>query len=508
MLGVVGSVTLLAAVTYALARPADERSPTTPAVLPPAAASGPTSLATTTTSTIVVAPPPAVAWHPCNGTHQCASLDVPLDYAAPSGPHIAIALERRPAGTTRRIGSLVINPGGPGESGILNLSKDLALLPPGVLARFDVIAFDPRGVGQSSPVHCEGGSRGGPSPDPVPTTPAGEDALLAVDRAYAAACLHGSGQILLDHVGTVDVARDLESLRRAVGDPGLTYLGLSYGTLLGATYAGLFPRNVRAMVLDGALDPSLTMADLAGAQAKGFQDALDAFFGWCAGNGACAWRPGPDPHGAFEALVAAVRRRPLAVGARQVGPQEFYTGTFATLYARSFWPSLGRALAAVTAGDGSSMLGLYDGYERTGDPSFSGDANNAVTCLDHPVPRDPSLYFQRAAEARRLAPDFGPLFAWGALTCAVWPAHDAQARPVASISAPGSPPIVVVGTTRDPATPYAWAQALARQLAHGVLLTRVGEDHVAIFSSSCVRAFDETYLVTGVAPATGTVCPS
>jgi pimeloyl-ACP methyl ester carboxylesterase len=434
-------------------------------------------------------------------------LDVPLDYSSAAGPHIGIALEMRPsAGGAQRIGSLVLNPGGPGESGLLNFSKDRALLPQGVLARFDVIAFDPRGVGMSSPVHCDGGSYSGPAPDPVPGTPAAEQVLLAADQAYAGACLHSSGAVLLAHVGTVDVARDLESLRRAVGDAGLTYLGLSYGTLLGATYAGMFPTHVRAMVLDGALDPSLTTAELANAQAVGFERALDAFFVWCAGSPSCAWRPAGEPHAAFESLAQSVRQRPLPVGAAVVGPQQFFTGTFGTLYAQSFWPSLGGALAGIANGQGAAMLGLYNGYERTGDPSFSGDANNAITCLDHPVPRDPSVYFQRASDAARTAPDFGPLFAWGALACAVWPTPDAVARPVGRVSAPGSPPILVVGTTKDPATPYAWAQSLAAQLAHGVLLTRVGQDHVAIFYSSCVRSYDEVYLVTGTPPPAGTVC--
>ncbi|MHB8464377.1 MAG: alpha/beta hydrolase [Acidimicrobiales bacterium] len=494
-------VGVIGLVTCGVAPPAGERR----------AATGPLSTTTTTgttptTTRVAVATPPPLTWTPCHASHQCSQLDVPLDYATPRGPHIAIALEQRQATTASRLGSLVLNPGGPGESGLGNFSKDLALLPAGVLARFDVIAFDPRGVGASSPVHCD------PAPDssaldPTPTTPNAVQALLAADRAYAAACLRASGQLLLDHVGTVDVARDLEALRLAVGDAGLSYLGLSYGTLLGATYAGMFPTHVRAMVLDGAIDPSLSTADLAEAQAHGFQSALDAFFAWCATRG-CAWRSGPDPHATFESLATSVRQHPLAVGNRSVGPQQFFTGAFGTLYARGFWPSLDRALAAMAAGNGAPMLGLYDSYEHAGDPSFSGDANTAITCLDHPVPRDPSVYPERADKASARAPDFGPLFAWGALACAVWPNHDAAARPVGPIRAAGSPPILVVGTTEDPATPYAWARSLAAQLAGGVLLTRVGQDHVAIFTSSCVRSYDEVYLVTGSPPPQGTVCPA
>jgi hypothetical protein len=261
------------------------------------------------------------------------------------------------------------------------------------------------------------------------------------------------------------------------------------------------------MVLDGILDPALSTADLADAQAAGFEASLDAFFAWCrADPGSCPWQPSGDQHAAFQALGNSVRAHPVPGGGGTVGVSEFYTGTFGTLYSRSYWPSLGRALAALTAGNGSPMAGLYQGYERVGDPSFDADANNAVTCLDHPVSTDPSSYFALADSAASMAPDFGPLFAWGALSCAVWPIPAAARRAPAAVHAPGSPPILVVGTTGDPATPYRWAQDLASQLQRGVLLTRQGVDHVAIFYSGCVRAWDEAYLVDLRTPPSGTVC--
>ncbi|GAC1316617.1 MAG: alpha/beta hydrolase [Acidimicrobiales bacterium] len=428
---------------------------------------------------------------------------MPLDYAQPGGPHIAVALVRRPASNpAMRIGSLVVNPGGPGESGLLNFDKDLSVLPTGMLARFDVVGFDPRGIGKSSPIHCPaGGAASGPAPDPVPQTAAARDALVAADRAYAQGCAHDSGDLLLAHVGSVDVARDLDRLRSAVGDPGLSYLGLSYGSLLGATYADLFPTRVRAMALDGILDPTLPTDALADAQAAGFERSLDAFFAWCV-PATCAWHPAEEAHTAFRSLVASVRQHPLGA----LGPGELYTATFGTLYARNFWPSLGTALAALGGGDPGPMLGLYHGYERTNDPSFNGDANNAVTCLDHPVPRDLAAYPARAGAAATAAPDFGPLFAWGLVSCAVWPVPDAAIRVPHPISAAGSGPILVVGTRNDPATPYAWAQSLAAGLAHGTLLTREGYDHVAIFTSDCVRSADEAVLVDLRLAAPGTVC--
>jgi pimeloyl-ACP methyl ester carboxylesterase len=475
-------------------RAAAETAPAATAVAPrpTVAAGGPT--------TTVVAPdglpvPPPLGWSSCGSGEQCSTLVVPLDYAQPSGPHIGIALERRPASDpSARIGSLVINPGGPGESGIGNFAKDLSVLPAGVLEQFDVVTFDPRGIAASEGIHCEGDDYDGPEPDPDPQTAAARQVLLTVDQDYASACAD-------------DVARDLEELRMALGGP-LNYLGLSYGTLLGETYASLFPTHIRAMVLDGVIDPSLTTTQLADAQAVGFEQALGRFLAWCAAGNGCAWRPAGNPQTAFEALATRVREQPLVVGDRTVGPSEFYTGTFGSLYSSGFWPGLGQALAGVATGDGTAMLGLYDSYERVGDPTFDGDANNAVTCLDHPVPTDPASYPALAAAAAGVAPDFGPLFAWDGLTCAVWPVPRSDERVPAPVEAAGSPRILVEGTTGDPATPSAWAQSVAAHLANGVLLTRDGVDHVAIFTSSCVRDWDDTYLVTLRTPPPGTVCPS
>jgi pimeloyl-ACP methyl ester carboxylesterase len=306
-------------------------------------------------------------------------------------------------------------------------------------------------------------------------------------------------------VGTVDVARDLEQIRKAVGDARLTFIGHSYGTLLGATYADLFPTNVRAMVLDAAIDPALTTQQLALAQAKGFEAILGQFFDWCAGNTACSWRQGPDPRGAFLDLLSHVRATPVAAGSRLVGPGELLLGVLDTLYSPGYWPALGRALAGLAAGNGGALLSLSDSYQ-SGGSSNAADANTAITCLDHPVPTDLSAYPQAAADAAASAPVFGPLFAWGAVQCAVWPAR--PTRDPHAIHAVGAPPILVVGTTDDPATPHAWAESLAGELSKGVLLTRKGADHVAYYYSSCVRELDARYLIDLVAPENGTVCDS
>lgn len=448
-----------------------------------------------------------VQWSGCGQDLQCGSLTVPLDYAHPDGATIAIALERRPAAVpSERIGSLVINPGGPGTSGIDDLPNELSVLTPELLDRFDIVSFDPRGVERSSPVQCAQGGAGaseGPLPDPVPTTAEAEHVLLAGDEAYAAACEKDSGA-LLPYVGTVDVARDLDRIREALGDQRLTFIGHSYGTLLGATYAEMFPTHVRAMVLDGAIDPALSTDDMILDQAAAFESVLDDFFSWCATTPTCAWRPEGDPTSALSALIADSRQQRLAAdGGRSVGPGEIYDALLGGLGARSSWPALGAALGQAQAGDGAGVLGLSDTY-ASGGSTNGADANNAVNCLDHPVSRVIASYPALAATAASRAPVFGPLLAWGLLQCAVWPVL--PTRSPAPTTAPGSPPILVVGTTGDPATPYAWAVALASELQHGELVTWQGESHVAYFYSACVRAIDQAYLVDGVLPPSGTTC--
>jgi pimeloyl-ACP methyl ester carboxylesterase len=430
---------------------------------------------------------------------------VPRNWADPDGPTLQLALARHPATDPAvRIGSLVMDPGGPGVSGVDDLGNELTSLTPGILARYDIVTFDPPGVGQSDPVTCGEGPGGAPGPlaDPVPQTAAARRALESGDRHYAVDCETASGDIL-PFVGTVDVARDLDRIRQALGDAALTYEGQSYGTLIGEVYAELYPTHVRAMVLDSPLDPALSFTATVQGQAEGFEQSLDAFFSWCAGAG-CAFRPTGDPTAAVLALLAGVRARPLSVGGRTVGPGELYDALLEGLYSRSRWAQLGQALEGIAAaGDGAGVLTLSDDYNQPSTPNLD-DANNAVNCVDHDAPVDFSAYPALAATAAETAPVFGPLLAWGEATCAVWPVP--PDRVAAPVRAPGTPEVLVVGTTGDPATPYAWARAVAAQFPHGVLLTRQGNDHVASFYSACVRSAVEAYLVAGAAPAPGTVC--
>jgi len=459
-----------------------------------------------------VAEPPVtpVHWTPC-GALQCGTVAVPLDYAQPQLGTIQIALAMHPAtDAAERIGSLVIDPGGPGGSGVDDLPAELSVLTPELLARFDIVEFDPRGVQRSSPVLCSTGtssvpasSTPGPLPDPVPGSVGAQLSLIANDESYTAQCESVSGR-LLPFVGTVDVARDLDRIRQALGDAQLTYFGHSYGTLLGAVYAQMFPTHVRAMVLDGAIDPAMSTEQMVDEQSEGFESVLDDFFAWCTSSG-CPWRPaGGASAAALLALIAQSRSQPIpAGGGRTAGPGALYYAVLSALYARSYWPTLGNALAQAAAGDGAGALSMADNYV-SGGSSNAADAETSIDCLDHPVARGSTTIPELAAQAAVKAPFFGPLLAWSEATCAVWPVP--ATRTPAPTTAVGSPPILVVGATKDPATPYVWAQRLAAELQHGELVTWQGENHVAYYYSGCVRAIDQAYFVAGTLPAPGTVC--
>jgi pimeloyl-ACP methyl ester carboxylesterase len=391
------------------------------------------------------------------------------------------------------------------------MANELGSLTPQLLEDFDIVMFDPRGVERSGQVTCGESPAAAPAlSDPVPTTPSQQAAAIAGLQQFADGCERDSA-ILLPHVGTVDAARDMDRLRAALGDGGLTYMGQSYGTLLGLTYASLFPTRVRAMALDSVIDPALSFDDMTEGQAAGFEGVLNAFFAWCAGSTDCPWRPAGDPTTALLAQLAAAASAPAPGGSGRVaGAAELYDALLGGLYARSDWPELGTALASEAAGNGAPVVAMSDRYNQYGSANAGGaalgDAALAIDCLDHPVSRDLASYGELAARLKASAPVFGPLLAWGEAACAVWPAP--PTRTVGPVAAPGSPPILLVGTTNDPATPYAWAVNVAHELSHAVLLTRTGDDHVAYFYSACVRDDVQTYLVQGVTPPPGTTCAS
>lgn len=483
-----------------------------------------TVAATTTTAapgTTTSAKPPAttpptspggLAWKAC-GSLQCANLVVPRDYADPGGGTITLALARKPARIpANRIGSLLFNPGGPGNSGVDALPGELRALTTTIQNRFDIVSWDPRGIGRSAPVRCSdpkaapSGGGGGSTLDPAPMNDADRQALADAYRAGGEACLRYSGE-LLRHVGTNSTAEDVEGIRIALGEERLTFIGHSAGTLLGAVYADRYPQRVRAFVLDGPIDPSLTLDQMTLAQANGFEAALRSFFAWCDRTATCKWRPGnPDRTAALLALMDRIRQEPLKASQnRIVGVDTFISGVMSRLTARSKWPTLGDALAAAERGDGSPLATLSSNYQNAG-ASNAADARQSILCLDHPAPRELAAYPPLAEAARAQAPVFGPIFTWAALSCGMWSVPSTlEAKPTRAV---GAPPILVVGTTGDPATPEGWARALSGQLERGVLVLRQGADHVAYYYSACVRRLVDAYIVDGKPPASGTVCTS
>jgi pimeloyl-ACP methyl ester carboxylesterase len=473
-----------------------------PSPASPSAAASPTAVPSPLPS-----PPAVLTWADCEGDFECATLRVPLDAAAPEVGSLDLAVtRRRAADASARIGSLVVNPGGPGASAVDYLQAAWSAVPVAVRDRFDLVAFDPRGVGRSAPVRCGTTAELDAyfALDPSPDDPAELQAYEDGNARLAAGCGERAGSTLA-HLSTADAAQDMERLRAALGDERLTYLGYSYGTSLGAAYLDRFPERTRAMVLDGGLDPTLTWDQLLAGQSTGFDRALEAFLADCEKE-RCAFRrqvSGPLP-AAYDRLAAEVDRTPLrATAGRTLGPGEFSLGVGAGLYSRDAgWPAVAAALAAAEQGDGRPLLALSDGYLQRGRDGYSNisEANLAVNCLDRPWPRETGPYLQLAERVRAQAPRFGPAIALSGLACSVWPAPPVgEPRPV---SGAGAPPVVVIGTTGDPATPYAWSVALADQLESGVLVTYRGEGHTVYRAGApdCLREPVDRYLLDGTSP--------
>ena len=476
-----------------------------------------TTLPTFPAATSTTVPVTGVQWHSCTGAegpahYQCATIAVPRDPSNPSSGTISMAIDRRPA-DGQKIGSVIVNPGGPGASGVDSLPLLVAPMPNNLLARFDIVGFDPPGVQRTAPIVCldSAGLQSYYHVDPEPATPAGLDALVQADRTFDSGC-ESRSSAELPYVSTVDAARDMDVLRSDLGDAKITYFGFSYGTFLGATYADLFPQNVRAMVLDGALDPSLAVITQLDQQAAALDGQLRQFFTWCktAALRTCPWRPSGDSMAAYRALLTRVASKPLpATGTtRTVGTSELLYGTAAALYNTNTWEDLGVTLQAASLGDGTDFLQFFDLYTgRHPDGSYDNlfEANSAINCLDTPSPTMSQIQ-AAAPQAEAAAPIFGLQNLYGELSCLVWPIP--ATGKVGAPHAPGAPPIVVVGSTGDPITPYQWAQSLASELSSGVLLTRVGDGHTAYRSSSCIRNAVDAYLIGLTVPATGTTCPS
>lgn len=454
---------------------------------------------------------PTVLWEPCEAPFECATVPVPLDRDVPDGETLDIALIRLPApAAARRIGSLVVNPGGPGVSGLdFVRTAAVEVIPAEVRGRFDVVGFDPRGVGASRPVTCDGGSVDLLSHDLSPDDATEIAAVLDAAENFADSCGAASGD-LLPHVGTREVARDLDAIRAAVGDPRLTYLGYSYGTRIGATYADLFPDNVRALVLDGAVDPSLDLASEVRVQTEVLETALGEFLAACADDLRCPLPPEDSTLQAFDTLMADLEstalRAPQLGSGHRLEPGQAAVGVVAMLRDRTTWPLLQIALAAASEGDGSYLaapLGPATGQD--GEELADGMAPlMAVNCLDVPAP-SPEELTGLASELSSTAPRMGPVLLYLTAPCSFWPV--APVETPQGITAAGAPPIVVVGNRGDLVTPFAWSESLAGQLESGVLLTRDGDRHTAFGGENvCTDRAVIRYLVDLIPPDPTRTC--
>jgi pimeloyl-ACP methyl ester carboxylesterase len=456
-----------------------------------------------------------LSWTDCGSGLQCTTAKAPLDWANPAAGDINLALVRHPATGGDRLGSLLVNPGGPGASGYDFVKDSLDYATDAKLqAGYDIVGFDPRGVGRSSAVACYDPAQMDEYLYGITQAPRGSDAWIAeLEKAaadFGAACQKNTGP-LLGHVDTVNAAHDLDLLRATLGDTKLNYLGYSYGTFLGATYADLYPAKVGRLVLDGAVDPSTSNFDVTRIQAQGFESALRAYLADCLAGSKCPFTGSVDEAmGTIRALLDSVDASPIAAAdGRRLGSSTLLTAIIYPLYQATAWSYLSDMFASVMHGDPEYAFQFADAYNgRNKDGSYadnSTEAFSAINCVDYPYNDDPASMREQAAEIEKAAPVIGKYMTFGDIGCANWPYKFTGER--GEIHAHGAAPILVVGTTNDPATPYVWAQSLAKQLDSGHLVTYKGEGHTAYNkSNSCVNNSVDDYLVKGTVPASDPNC--
>lgn len=454
-----------------------------------------------------------LGWVPCD-EFECTTLEVPLDYDEPDGETIELAVLRAPATGDDPIGSLLVNPGGPGTSGI-DFARSPDVVTADVRDRYDIVGFDPRGVGRSTPLECLDDAERDAlvAVDGIPVDDDALDAQLEQYETLATSCETYAGD-LMAHVGTSNVARDLDILRAALGDESLHYLGKSYGTYIGVLYAEEFPERVGQVVLDGAIDPTLSGEDYALGQASGIKRAVTAYIAWCVEGTDC---PLGEDEGTARSTLAGLfdesSQNPLpTTGGRSLTRPLAMLGVLRPLYAPSdqAYVLLNDALREALGGDGTTLLRLADDYlGRNEDGTYDNNRQelfSAVHCVDRPADDSVDAIEASLEEFEAASPIFGPFLAWGALVCSEWPVSStAEPEPVV---AAGAAPILVIGTTGDLATPYEWAIAVADQLESGVLLTYDGVGHLAYRStgSDCITDAVDAYLLEGELPDEGLEC--
>ncbi|MGW7364770.1 alpha/beta hydrolase [Streptomyces sp. NPDC054841] len=446
---------------------------------------------------------------------ECAFMDAPRDYADPDGETIELALIRaRARDESRRIGSLIFNFGGPGGSGVSTLPAAASEFE-SLRSRYDLVSFDPRGVGRSQAVECLDDKQLDEyyAQDATPDDAAEEKAFTENLRRYDQGCEKRSGEDL-PYVGTSNAARDMDLMRQVLGDDKLHYFGISYGTELGGVYAHLFPKNVGRAVFDAVVDPTGNPEQASLGQTQGFQLALTNFAKDCVARGDACKLPGSTPEEIQQFIVdllARLEKQPIpALGDRELTETQATSGIAQALYSKKFWPLLEQGLDEADGGDGALLLTLSDvmnGRNQEGQYSNIQAANAAINCVDFKERYSLEQTKAKLPEFHAASPVFGDYLGWGLMSCSQWPVPGQWDTP--DVSAPGAAPILVIGNTGDPATPYAGAKAMAEELGKGVgiELTYEGEGHGAYSSgSACVKTAVDQYLLDGKVPAAGTVC--
>ncbi len=452
---------------------------------------------------------PSIDWQRNDDGVESGYLEVPIDYSNPDAGTLEVFVARRPAGDPRqRIGSMLVNPGGPGFGGADYAAFAPQIFDSELLDRFDIVGWDPRGTGMSNPsIDCIDDYDLYYASLDTAADPAGESERLA--RRFVEGCLERSGDIL-DHVGTNNSARDMDMIRRALGEEQISYFGFSYGSELGGVWATLFPGTVRAAVFDGAADPTADALESSLQQIAGFESTLGTFLANCSARPTCRFHNDGDAAGAFSALMSALDESPIPSlpGRPDVGRGVATNGVIMAMYAESFWPQLERALADAQNGDGAGLLALHDTYYQYEGNGRWGDeleAFQVISCAD--VEERPTVAELQASTPlfHAAAPRLVPIDAEPGFFCTFFPP---ALDPRIDITGAGAGPIVVLGATGDPTTPIDSTRAMAGALADSRLVELDSNNHGTYFTSWCVRRIVADYFVKGIVPEDGTFCPN
>jgi pimeloyl-ACP methyl ester carboxylesterase len=462
-----------------------------------------------TTTDFIVNP---IMWTTCDGSTnpevECGNIEVPFDYADPEqGSFVLYVKKHNAASPADRIGSMMVNPGGPGFGGSSLADDAQYYFSQDLIDRFDIIAWDPRGTGESTPaVDCVDTFDEYFGLDSPPETPEEKQALIDASQAFNDKCAENSGTIL-PYISTQASAQDINSLRLALGEEKVSFFGFSYGSELGTTWATMFPETVRAIVVDGAVDPNASSTEEGMNQAKGFEGQLATFLKQCSEKTACAFHNGGKAEAAFDQLVLDIDTTPLEVSKDRTPITQgvLFTAVAQAMYSDYYWPQLSEALSDAQNGDGKGILQLYDDYYQRKDDGTYGnelEAFLAISCLDDPGASSVEDVDSHIEDFIAAAPRLGGNFAYG-YSCALWPVKQASK---VTITGKGAGPIVVVGTTGDPATPLDSTRKMALGLEKGILIVVDANQHTGYGANSCVVKAVDDYLIKLTVPANETTC--